>query len=95
MQAIDDLECFIAEYKRALVELSSQFLELDNNAFQSGSALESSGLYGSFIESSSLLLDIIDLQVDLNYLPDHRRPVLIFWCYNVLGRGIRYGLAVG
>ena len=54
MQSVGDLECFLAEYKRALVELSSQFLELDYNAFQSGLALESSGLSGSFIESSSL-----------------------------------------
>jgi len=72
LQAIADVGCLVTQLDFTPFKMPGHPVQLAHQALQRGPALEIKDFTGIFIECRSVVLGIIDIQADVDYILFHR-----------------------
>jgi hypothetical protein len=73
LQAVADIGGFVTQLDRAAPEMTLQLIQLGKQPFQRGSAAEIDDLTGLSVEGRAMVLGVVDIEADVEYVLVHRR----------------------
>ena len=73
LQTVADIGGFVTQPDRTAPEMTLQLIQLGKQPFQRGSAAEIDDLTGLSVEGRAVVLGIVDIEADVEYVLVHRR----------------------